>query len=349
MPPKTSCEWITPSKPWSRINVDFAGPFQNKTFLIVVDAYSRWPEVFIVNNMTSGTVIRHLRNMFATHGLCETLVSDNGTAFVSTEMKIFLEANKIKHVTTAPYHPTTNGLAERMVQTIKDKLRKMDDIPWDIKLPNILLGLRVTPCTATKKSPAELLMNRRLRTLLDTLHPDNHQQRKRTQQIISNAQKINRESETGQNVMYRNYGNGPRWLPGTIVNRNGPSSYEITTEDGSLINRHIDQLINRRQSEMSAITRREDEEMSKKEDIADNSEIMDNNLAEEITGYNLEKDKTDNEVREEIIEIPSQEKWAEMLGIPTNMEVTYSGGKIRNKMNVHSKSPYERPSNNFIA
>ncbi|CAK1578403.1 unnamed protein product [Parnassius mnemosyne] len=349
MPPKTSCEWITPTKPWSRINVDFAGPFQNKTFLIVVDAYSRWPEVFIVNNMTSGTVIRHLRNMFATHGLCETLVSDNGTAFVSTEMKIFLEANKIKHVTTAPYHPATNGLAERMVQTIKDKLRKMDDIPWDIKLPNILLGLRVTPCTATKKSPAELLMNRRLRTLLDTLHPDNRQQRKRTQQIISNAQKINRESETGQNVMYRNYGNGPRWLPGTIVNRNGPSSYEITTEDGSLINRHIDQLINRRQSEMSAITRREDEEMSKKQDITDNSEIMDNDLAEEITGYNLEKDKTDNEVREEIIEIPSQEKWAEMLGIPTNMEVTYSGGKIRNKMNVHSKLPYERPSNNFIA
>lgn len=126
--------------------MDFAGPFQNKTFLIIVDAYSKWPEVFIVNNMTSATVIKHLRMIFSIHGLCETLVSDNGTPFVSSEMKTFLEANKIKHITSAPFHPSTNGLAERMVQTVKDKLRKMDGISWDVKIPNMLLGLRATPC-----------------------------------------------------------------------------------------------------------------------------------------------------------------------------------------------------------
>ncbi|KAJ0174965.1 hypothetical protein K1T71_009106 [Dendrolimus kikuchii] len=57
---------------------------------------------------------RSFSNLFATHGICETLVSDNGTPFISREMEDFLEANKIKHVTTAPYHPATNGLAERM-------------------------------------------------------------------------------------------------------------------------------------------------------------------------------------------------------------------------------------------
>ncbi|XP_032519843.2 uncharacterized protein K02A2.6-like [Danaus plexippus] len=187
MPPKVSCEWVTPTKPWSRIHVDFAGPFQNRIFLIIVDAYSPWPEVFIVNNMNSSTFIRHLRNVFATHGLCEMLVSDNGTSFVSSEMKNFLISNKIRHVTIAPYHPATNGLAERMVQTVKDKLRKMEGICWDVKIPNMLLGLRVTPCTATNKRPSELLMNRRLHTLLDTIHPDNRQQQKRREQISNNS------------------------------------------------------------------------------------------------------------------------------------------------------------------
>lgn len=326
MPPKTSCEWITPTKPWSRINVDFAGPYQNKTFLIVVDAYSRWPEVFIVNNMTSTTVIRHLRNIFATHGLCETLVSDNGTPFVSTEMDQFLLANKIKHITTAPYHPATNGLAERMVQTIKDKLRKMDNTPWDIKIPNILLGLRATPCAATNKSPAELLMNRRLHTLLDTIHPENRRLSRKNKQIADNAKRINRETNIQQSVMYRNYGSGPRWLPGTVVNRNGPSSYDVSTEDGAVVKKHIDQIIKRKQpNEVSDIQREERMSSEVEESVESN--------------------------REEIIEIPSQEKWAEMLGIPKDAELSHSGGKLRNRLNAHSKTPYHRPTrdNNFMA
>lgn len=178
MPPKTSHEWITPTRPWSRIHIDFAGPFHNKYFLIMVDSYSRWPELFMVNNTTSATVIRLLRTVFSIHGLCELIASDNGSSFVSQEMKQFLLANNVRHVTTAPYHPATNGLAERMVQTIKDKLKKMDDLAWEVRIPNLLLSLRSTPCTSTNKTPAELLMKRRLRTLLDTIHPDNLQHKK---------------------------------------------------------------------------------------------------------------------------------------------------------------------------
>ena len=57
--------------------------------------------------------------MFATHGLPETVVSDNGTAFTSAEFRTFLKKNGIKQITFAPYHPATNGLAERAVQTQK--------------------------------------------------------------------------------------------------------------------------------------------------------------------------------------------------------------------------------------
>lgn len=336
MPPKTRHEWITPTRPWSRIHIDFAGPFHNKHFLIIVDAYSRWPELFMVNNTTSATVMRLLRTVFATHGLCEVLVSDNGTSFVSNEMKQFLNANNIRHVTTAPYHPATNGLAERMVQTIKDKLRKMDDLAWDLRIPNLLLGLRATPCTSTNKTPAELLMKRRLRTLLDTIHPDNVQHKKIENQISDNSQKKTRETNVSQNVMYRNYSNaGPRWLPGKVINKNGPSSYKIETDSGTVVNRHMDQLITKTSPEFKSAER-------EREDTAPTS--AETELLEDILG-NRDEEMVSQESQDSdrIIEIPDADQWADMLGIPTSNTTHDAAGKIRNKLAVHSKTPYQRP------
>lgn len=338
MPPKNSHEWITPTRPWSRIHIDFAGPFYNKYFLILVDAYSRWPELFMVNNTTSATVIRLLRTAFATHGLCEVLVSDNGASFVSNEMKQFLGANNIRHKTTAPYHPATNGLAERMVQTIKDKLRKMDDLAWEIRIPNLLLGLRATPCTTTNKTPAELLMKRKLRTLLDTIHPDNIQHKKNEKQILENSQKKARETNVGQNVMYRNYSNiGPRWLPGKVLNKDGPSSYRIGTDDGIEVNRHIDQLIKKTNSE----SRPEEGEGTGTVIAPEETTQLD-----EIFGNNDEPMSQASQGSERIIEIPDAQQWADMLGIPNPYPTIINqgeAGKIKNKLTEHSKTPYQRP------
>lgn len=339
MPPKTTYEWILPTKPWSRLNIDFAGPYQNKTFLIIVDAYSKWPEVFIVNNMTSATVIRYLRIIFSIHGLCKTLVSDNGTAFVSTEMKQFLEANKIKHIKSAPFHPATNGLAERMVQTVKDKLRKMDGMSWDIKIPNMLLGLRASPCTTTNKSPAELLFNRRIRTLLDSINPLDKQQKTRENQVERNINKKNRQTDIGEKVMYRNFSSGPRWLPGTVINKEGPSSYRVKTKEGTVVNRHIDQLI--KQHSQHTDTEQENEELDR------NRETV---MVEQTNGEGQDQamgEIPSSQDSDQIIEIPSSDKWAEMLGIPRESEVEFSGGKIKTKIisAQHDKTPYTRPTN----
>lgn len=112
-PPKAPLhQWEWTTKKWSRIHIDFAGPFQGKTFLIVVDSHSKWLEVSIVPSMSSGAVINILRLLFATHGIPDVLVSDNGTAFTSIEFKVFTQRNGIRHVTTAPYHPSSNGQAE---------------------------------------------------------------------------------------------------------------------------------------------------------------------------------------------------------------------------------------------
>lgn len=339
MPPKVVHEWITPTRPWSRIHIDWAGPYKNKYFLIMVDAYSRWPEVFVVNNTTSATAIGLLRSVFATHGLCEVLVSDNGTSFISSDMQNFLKANNIRHVKTAPYHPATNGLAERMVQTIKGKLSKMDNLPWAVRIPNLLLALRSTPCITTNKSPSELLMKRRLRTLLDTLHPDNLRNTKNEQEIYNNNHKKPRQTNVNQKVMYRNYNqSGPRWLPGIINEKSGPSNYKVKTSEGTIINRHIDQLIKM----TPAATQTEGEVNGNREHLSPNitTENIDVDMDKDEDDMNESKEKENSQEEEEIITIPDATEWAEMLGIPSSSDST---GKIKNKFSVRAKSPYQRP------
>ena len=84
-------------------------------FLILVDSNSKWLDVHIMSNISS---IEKLRMIFATHGLPQKIVTDNGPSFTSDELQRFVEANGITHVTSSPYHaPSTNG--ERAVQTVR--------------------------------------------------------------------------------------------------------------------------------------------------------------------------------------------------------------------------------------
>ncbi|XP_038064022.1 uncharacterized protein K02A2.6-like [Patiria miniata] len=118
--------WEWPAKPWQRIHVDYAGPFLGQMFLVVVDAHSKWPEVIQTTTATSSQTIDILRGIFAQHGVPEQLVSDNGPQFKSEEFETFLKRNGVKHITSAPYHPATNGLAEPFVQTFKNGLKSME-------------------------------------------------------------------------------------------------------------------------------------------------------------------------------------------------------------------------------
>lgn len=108
--------------------------------------------------------IKVMRTVFTTHDLPEVIMSDNGTAFTSAEFQEFLRQNGVRHITSAPYHPSTNGVAERAVQTSKDALRKDDSGDIETRLSNFLFHYRTTPHTTTGISLAELLMGRRIRT-----------------------------------------------------------------------------------------------------------------------------------------------------------------------------------------
>ena len=92
--------WLFPQKPWSRVHLDYAGPIENNMILVAVDAYSKWIEAKVVHSSTTQVTIEQLRGLFATHGLPETIVTDNGTCFTSAEFQQFVERNNIQHVTS---------------------------------------------------------------------------------------------------------------------------------------------------------------------------------------------------------------------------------------------------------
>ena len=236
--------WRWPTRPWARIHLDFAGPFQSKNILIVVDAHSKWIEAVSTPSMSSSCVIEELRSLFARFGLPETVVTDNGTCFVSSDFEQFLKINGIRHLTSAPYHPASNGLAERAVQTVKRGLKKVKDGTMSSRLAKVLLSYRVTPQSTTGLAPAELLFGRRPRTRLDLLKPHTaerveHKQQQQKEQ--HDARGKSRTFRINDFVFLKNFP-GPGWLPGKIVETSGPVSFHVLLEDGRRKRCHQDQL-----------------------------------------------------------------------------------------------------------
>ena len=88
-------------------------------FLLIVDAHSKWMDIHITHTSTSQITVDKLRQTFATFGLLRMIVTDNGPSFTSKEFQSFMTENGIIHKKSSPYHPATNGLAERAVQTFK--------------------------------------------------------------------------------------------------------------------------------------------------------------------------------------------------------------------------------------
>ena len=110
--------WEMTTEPWQRIHIDFA-EYEGKSYLVLVDSYSKWLEVVPTRGQSSLDTIEALRKIFATHGLPDVCVSDNAASFLSEEFQTFISKNGIHHITSAPYHPASNGQAERCVETLE--------------------------------------------------------------------------------------------------------------------------------------------------------------------------------------------------------------------------------------
>ncbi|KAJ8356082.1 hypothetical protein SKAU_G00188760 [Synaphobranchus kaupii] len=240
--------WDCPEVPWQRVHVDFAGPLEERMFLVAVDAHSKWPEVAIMRATTAEKTIERLGEVFSRFGFPEQLVSDNGPQFVSQEFERFLEANGVQHIRSAPYHPSSNGLAERFVQSMKNALKASSgECSLHQRLNRFLLSYRNIPHATTQATPAALLLKRQLRTNLDLLKPpqtkDTVHQKQQAQVQRREQRAKERTFHAGDKVLARNYNNRPKWMPATILEQTGPVSYTVRTANDLVWKRHTDQLL----------------------------------------------------------------------------------------------------------
>ena len=240
--------WDFPSNPWERLHMDFAGPFLNSMFLLIVDAHSKWLEIYPMKSTTAAKTVEKLRILISQYGLPKQVVSDNGPQFVAEEFQSFLAQHGIRHVTSAPYHPRSNGQAERAVQIFKNAMKNAenDNRSLQHKLSVFLFKYRTTPHALTNETPAKLLYGRNLRTRLDLLKPDLQGKVASGQDQMKLSKHCGtkvRHFKEGQNVMVRDYrAHDRRWIPAEIESQTGPLSYTVNPGFGTTWRRHADQL-----------------------------------------------------------------------------------------------------------
>ena len=269
-----------PERPWARIHIDFAEK-DRQSFLLVHDSHSKWLEVVHCPDTTAARTVSILRSLFARYGLPETIVSDNGPQFVSEDFQRFLKCNGVRHVLTPPYHPASNGAAERAVRILKESLVKqlatMEQSgryqTLQHRLDNFLLGYRSTPHSVTGRSPAEMFLGRRVRTKLSLLLPQVRDTVERSQerQMRPREGVILREFTPQQKVNVRNYRGREKWVPGTVLSRKGTLTYVVSVAGGTRFV-HLDQLVARSEGQSKPAPGRSDWAMGQPELLPGHSE-----------------------------------------------------------------------------
>ena len=247
--------WMMPEKPWSRLHLDHAINFLGRNWLVLVDAYSKYPCIHPTTSTSSKSTTAILEQEFAHFGYPHTLVTDNAITFMSQEFQAWYKQRGIVHLTGAPYHPATNGAAERLIQSFKQALRK-SSLPPKEALQEFLMQYRRIPF-ASGLSPSELLNGRRIRTKIDTLVPSiphllqGRQSRQASKH--SNAEdsevvsKVEHHYSLGDPCYALYFGprrdRDPRWVPAIVTKVHGTRSVNVRViPRGPTWRRHLDQL-----------------------------------------------------------------------------------------------------------
>ncbi len=149
-----------PNHPFEKVGTDLF-EYNGAHYLILEDYYSKWPCVAPLKSLVASSVINEMERFFADFGVPSVLVSDNGPQFGCAEFRRFCQSKGIRHTTSSPEYPKSNGLIERMVQTVKERLLKM--IQDGRTLWEALAAIRSTPVSSSLPSPSVLLQSRNLR------------------------------------------------------------------------------------------------------------------------------------------------------------------------------------------
>jgi transposase InsO family protein len=227
-----------PPYAWHTIATDLF-TWEQKTYLLVADAYSRYPLVRRMHSLSSASVINLMRSMFDEHGIPQIVKSDNGPQYSSEEFKRFALQYGFRHITSSPHYPKSNGFIERMVQTVKRLFRKARKSNSDPHLA--MLAYRATPFDHNTPSPAELLTGRKFHTTLlqkgQVTSPDTRDK------FLKNKEKMKAYHDKctrtlppliPKQLVRVQDPDTKKWIPGQIENTTSePRSYVVKTPKGT--------------------------------------------------------------------------------------------------------------------
>ncbi|KAK3920686.1 hypothetical protein KUF71_009944 [Frankliniella fusca] len=227
-PKKTFVPWPESTSPFERIHVDFYEK-NSLTYFILCDSFSKWLHICHMPRTTASSVIDVLLSVFALFGLPKIIVSDNGPPFDSNDYAEFCTKFNVQILHSPPYSPASNGQAEKAVDIAKKGMEKIilseshnhnssnanvDLSVITTRLSKFLFNYRNTPTTTTKKTPNEILLLFKPRTMLTQLVP------------VSNKPSTAHFKE-GDNVMFKLNARSPV-LQGVIVEVRGPTRYLVS-------------------------------------------------------------------------------------------------------------------------
>ena len=246
-PPESQLHsWRYPDYPFQRIQIDFAGPMDSKMFLVIIDCYSKWPEVEIMKTTSSEAIIEKLRTYFARFGLPSMLVSDNAAYFRSKLIEDYFARNGIKHISGAPGNPRTQGNVENFIGTFKRAMKTMSETKeLRHKIDKFLFRYRTTEHATTGQTPCVLAMKRAIRTRLDIIKPSLREHVTENQAKSKKNLKKLRQFDIDDNVLVKDFRlhRNANFTPAVIIAKTGPKSYKVKTNEGSIWARHIDQIL----------------------------------------------------------------------------------------------------------
>ena len=236
--------------PWHKVGMDLFH-LKGKDYLVVIDYYSNFPEMALLANTSSSCVITHVKSIFSRQGIANIVHSDNGPCFNSKEWQRFAEQYDFKHVTSSPLYPQSNGKAEKGVHILKQLLKKAADSDSDPYLA--LLSYRATPLECGL-SPAELLMNRKLRTTLPCISKPTSEtskhldlEQKLLQQKIKQKSFYDRAAKQlpplSRNDTVRIEEPGGWKTKATVLQEVAPRSFTVRTEEGQIFRRNRRSLL----------------------------------------------------------------------------------------------------------
>lgn len=257
--------WPYPAHPFYRVHLDFLGPIHGRMYLVIVDAYTKWLEIYEMSTCTTPSVIDKLYDFMSRFGLPQTLVTDNGTSFCAQEFEKFCELNGITHMTSPPYHPASNGQAESYVKIVKRGIKSSLQSSSNLResrlnLLKYIFDYRNSVHSTTGTTPAQLVFGRKLRSRLDLLcprappPPESPSSAALADRVVC-KQSLQTEVHggkdriftLGQYVWYKKFLNNNKftWVKGIIVKSLGQRLFLIKDcSTANLVKRHTNQMLN---------------------------------------------------------------------------------------------------------